>query len=177
MRKPFFRIQTRGCGEIALEHRTGPVSMIFARQALPRVRTELSADNLSRRGGYILAEALGGKRVVTLIATGSEVAIALQAKELLQADGVPTAVISMPCCELFDQQDHAYRSQVLGSQVVIVAIEAAVRFGWDRYLGERGDFVGMKDFGASGGAEQLYEYFRITAAEVVLRVKHIRHDR
>ena len=79
----------------------------------------------------------------------------------------------MPCCELFDQQDSAYRSKVLGAQVVRVAIEAAVRFGWDRYLGERGDFVGMKGFGASGSAEQLYEYFRITADEVVLRVKHL----
>jgi len=79
----------------------------------------------------------------------------------------------MPCCELFDQQDQAYRSKVLGTQVVRVANEAAVWFGWDRYLGERGDFVGMKGFAASGGVEQLYEYFKITADEVVSRVKYL----
>ena len=171
--RPADAIEAAECWEIALEHRTGPVSLVFARQALPRVRTELSADNLSRRGGYILAEGLGGKRVVTLLATGSEVIIALKARERLLAEGIATAVVSMPCCELFDQQDQTYRSDVLGTQVVRVAIEAAVRFGWDRYLGERGDFVGMKGFGASGGAEQLYEYFNITAAEVVLRVKKL----
>ena len=171
--RPADAIEAAECWEIALEHRTGPVSLVFARQALPRVRTELSADNLSRRGGYILAEALGGKRVVTLLATGSEVAIAMTARERLQAEGIATAVVSMPCCELFDQQDQTYRSDVLGAQVVRIAIEAAVRFGWDRYLGERGDFVGMKGFGASGGAEQLYEYFNITAAEVVSRVKKL----
>jgi transketolase len=107
------------------------------------------------------------------LATGSEVAIALKAREQLQAQGIATAVVSMPCCELFDQQDQAYRSKVLGIGVVRVAIEAAVRFGWDRYLGERGDFVGMTGFGASGGAEQLYEHFNITAAEVVSRVKRL----
>ena len=171
--RPADAIEASECWEIALEHRTGPVSMVFARQALPRVRTELSADNQSKRGGYILAEALGGKRAVTLLATGSEVAIALKAREQLQAEGIATAVVSMPCCELFDQQDQAYRSEVLGIGVVRVAIEAAVRFGWDRYLGERGDFVGMTGFGASGGAEQLYEYFNITAAEVVSRVKRL----
>jgi transketolase len=171
--RPADAIEASECWEIALEHRTGPVSMVFARQALPRVRTELSADNRSKRGGYILAEASGVKRAVTLMATGSEVAIAMAARERLQAEGIATAVVSMPCCELFDQQDQAYRSKVLGSEVVRVAIEAAVRFGWDRYLGERGDFVGMKGFGASGGAEQLYEYFNITAAEVVSRVKRL----
>ena len=128
---------------------------------------------LNTGDGLRLAEAVGGKRAVTLLATGSEVAIALKARERLQADGIATAVVSMPCCELFDHQDVAYRSKVLGAQVVRVAIEAAVRFGWDRYLGERGDFVGMKGFGASGGAEQLYEYFNITAAEVVARVKRL----
>jgi transketolase len=171
--RPADAIEASECWEVALEHRTGPVSMVFARQALPRVRTELSTDNLSRRGGYILAEALGGERAVTLLATGSEVVIAMEARERLQAEGIPTAVVSMPCCELFDQQEPAYRSQVLGVQVARVAIEAAVRFGWDRYLGDRGDFVGMKGFGASGGAEQLYEHFKITATEVVLRVNQL----
>ena len=171
--RPADAIEASECWEVALEHRTGPVSMVFARQALPRVRTELSTDNLSRRGGYILAEALGGERAVTLLATGSEVVIAMEARERLQAEGIPTAVVSMPCCELFDQQEPAYRSQVLGVQVARVAIEAAVRFGWDRYLGDRGDFVGMKGFGASGEAEQLYEHFKITATEVVLRVNQL----
>jgi transketolase len=103
---------------------------------------------------------------VTLLATGSEVSIALEARERLQADGIPTAVVSMPCCERFDEQDTAYRAEVLGTGCVRVAVEAAVRFGWDRYLGERGGFIGMTGFGASGPADALYELFGITPSAV-----------
>ena len=98
----------------------------------------------------MLADAEGGPRAATLLATGSEVAIALKARDLLQSQGVPTAVVSMPCCERFDAQDGDYRRHVLGRGTVRVAIEAAVRFGWDRYLGDEGGFVGMTGFGASG---------------------------
>jgi transketolase len=95
------------------------------------------------------------------------VALALQARDRLQAEGVPTAVVSMPCWDLFDEQDAAYQAQVLTPGSVRVAVEAAVRFGWDRYLGERGGFVGMSGFGASGPADALYAKFGITAAAVV----------
>jgi transketolase len=112
--RPADAVEAAECWEMALEHRTGPVSLVFARQVLPKVRQTGGAENLSRRGAYVLAEAEGGARQVTLLATGSEVAIALRARDLLQAGGVPATVVSMPCCERFDAQDTAYRAQVLG---------------------------------------------------------------
>jgi transketolase len=171
--RPADAVEAAECWEIALAHRTGPVTMVFARQALPRVRPDGDAENLSRRGAYVLAEGEGGARAVTLLATGSEVAIALQARERLQTEGIPTAVVSMPCCERFDAQDAAYRAGVLGKGTVRIAIEAAVRFGWDRYLGERGGFIGMPGFGASGPADELYEHFGITPSAVVAAARRL----
>ncbi|MBL8325052.1 MAG: transketolase [Rubrivivax sp.] len=164
--RPADAVEAAECWELALQHRTGPCSLVFARQALPLVRHGHAAECLSRHGAYVLMEAEGAARQVTLLATGSEVALALHARGLLQAQGVATAVVSMPCCEIFDEQDEAYRQQVLGRVAVRVAVEAAVRFGWDRYLGDSGAFVGMRGFGASGPAEQLYEHFGITAQAV-----------
>jgi transketolase len=172
--RPADATEAAECWQIALEHRSGPVSLVFARQALPRVRAADGADgadNLSRRGAYVLAEAEGGARAVTLLATGSEVVIAVQARRSLQAEGVPTAVVSMPCWELFDEQDATYRSTVLGPGTARVAVEAALRFGWERWLGEHGAFVGMRGFGASGPAEVLYRHFGITADAVVAAAK------
>ncbi|HEV7912509.1 MAG TPA: transketolase [Albitalea sp.] len=164
--RPADAVEAAECWEIALEHRDGPVAMVFARQALPPVRREHIADNRSRRGAYVLAEAEGGPRAVTLLATGSEVVLALQARAQLQAEGIPAAVVSMPCWELFDTQDAVYRATVLPPGGVRVAVEAALRFGWDRYLGERGGFVGMTGFGASGPADALYQKFGITPAAI-----------
>jgi transketolase len=116
----------------------------------------------------VLAEADGGERQVTLLATGSEVALALQARQALQEAGTPTAVVSMPSWELFEAQPAEYRASVLGAaDGVRVACEAAVRFGWDRWLGECGEFIGMRGFGASGPSEVLYPHFGITAAAMV----------
>ena len=157
--------------EIALEHRTGPVSLIFARQDLPVVRATATDENLSRRGAYVLLEGEGGPRRVTLLATGSEVLLAVKARALLQDEGVSTAVVSMPSWELFEQQGADYRAATLGPDTVRVGVEAAVRFGWDRYLGEHGAFVGMAGFGASGPADQLYEHFGITPAAIVREAK------
>ncbi|MGZ3267113.1 MAG: transketolase [Croceibacterium sp.] len=171
--RPADAVEAAECWEIALEHRTGPATLVFARQALPAVRPRHVAENLSRRGAYVLVEGEGGARAVTLLSTGSEVTIALQARERLQAEGIPTAVISMPCCERFDAQDEAYRAEVLKPGSVRVAIEAAVRFGWDRYLGERGGFVGMTGFGASGPVDALYEKFGITPAATVAEAKRL----
>ena len=172
--RPADAIEAAECWQIALEHRSGPTSLVFARQALPKVRSRHTADNLSQRGAYVLADAEGGARRVTLLATGSEVLIALQARAQLQAGGVPTAVVSMPCCERFDAQPADHRAQVLGQPgVVRVAVEAAVRFGWDRYLGERGGFVGMAGFGASGPADLLYRHFGITADTVVAEAQRL----
>jgi transketolase len=171
--RPADAVEAAECWELALEHRDGPVTLVFARQALAPVRRTHVTENLCRRGAYLLAEAEGGARRVTLLGTGSEVGLALAARSQLQAEGLPTAVVSMPCWELFDAQDEAYREAVLGPGAVRVAVEAALRFGWDRYLGERGGFVGMSGFGASGPADALYELFGITPVAIVAEAKRL----
>jgi transketolase len=167
--RPADAIEAAECWEIAFEHRSGPSTLVFARQALPHVRQGPApgAENRSRHGAYVLADAEGGPRAVTLLATGSEVALALAARRLLQSAGTPTAVVSMPSWELFESQPADYRAGVLGEGTVRVACEAALRFGWDRYLGARGGFVGMTGFGASGPADRLFEHFGITPAAIV----------
>ena len=164
--RPADAVEAAECWALALENQDSPVSLIFARQALPLVRTAHTPDNLSSRGAYVLHEAGCGPRQVTLLATGSEVLLAVQAREQLEAAGIGTAVVSMPCWELFNQQDAAYRRSVLGTGVRI-GIEAAVRQGWDAYLGIDGGFVGMRGFGASGPADELYKLFNITPEAVV----------
>jgi transketolase len=154
------------CWEIILEHTTGPISLVCARQMLRQLRSDETLENRSRRGAYVLAEAVGERRV-TLLATGSEVALAMDARALLQAKGIPTAVISMPCWELFEAQDDEYRSSVLGAATIRVGVEAAMKFGWERWLGGNGAFVGMTGFGASGPADDLYRHFNITADAIV----------
>jgi len=106
-------------------------------------------------------------RRVTLLATGSEVVLAMDARAILQAKGIPTAVVSMPCWELFELQDEGYRSLVLGTGTVRVGVEAAMKFGWERWLGHNGAFIGMTGFGASGPADVLYRHFNITADAIV----------
>jgi len=164
--RPADAIEAAECWELALRHQDGPVSMVFARQSLPLVRQDATRENLTSRGAYVLHEATCGMRQVTLMATGSEVLLAVQAREQLEAQGIATAVVSMPCWELFHQQDAAYRQHVLG-QGVRIGIEAAVRQGWDAYLGLEGGFVGMSGFGASGPADELYKLFGITPEAVV----------
>jgi transketolase len=142
----------------------------LTRQGVPQVRTEAAAENRCARGGYVLAEASGPRRA-TILATGSEVQIAIAARAALEKDGVPTAVVSLPSYELFDRQDAAYRARVLGPERGRVAVEAAVRQGWDKYIGAGGAFVGMSGFGASAPIEQLYPHFGITAEAVAAAVK------
>lgn len=172
--RPADAVEAAECWEIALEETTTPATLVFARQALPHVRQDTGATNHSRRGAYVLRPADGGERQVTLLATGSEVALALAARDTLQAQGLPTAVVSMPCWDLFEQQDSAYQAQVLGTAGgVRVGCEAAVRLGWDRWLGERGAFVGMAGFGASGPADVLYRHFGITADAIVAQARRL----
>jgi transketolase len=170
--RPADAVEAAECWELALNNRTGPVSLVFARQSLPLVRLTHTAANLSSRGAYVLQEAVCGKRQVALLATGSEVALAVEAREHLEKMGIGTAVISMPCWEIFNQQDVVYRESVLGDGVRI-GIEAAVRQGWDAYLGVRGGFVGMSGFGASGPAEELYRLFNITPEAVIALAKQL----
>jgi transketolase len=142
-----------------------PSILALTRQAVPALRTASASDNLSAKGAYVLAEAAGGKRDVTLLATGSEVGVAMEARELLGAEGVQAAVVSMPCWELLAAQPAPYRAGVLGS-APRVAVEAAVGLGWERWLGEGGTFVGMQGFGASAPAAKLFAHFGITPAKV-----------
>ncbi|MCZ8182882.1 MAG: transketolase [Beijerinckiaceae bacterium] len=169
--RPCDAVEAAESWEIALEHRTGPVSLVFARQSLPQLRRDGGPENRSARGAYILAEAGAGPRRVTLLSTGSEVQIAMAARAMLEAEGIGTAAISMPCWSLFEAQDRAYRQAVLGPGTVRVAVEAAVKFGWERWIGEEGGFVGMTGFGASGPAEALYRHFGITAEAVAAEAR------
>jgi transketolase len=168
--RPCDMVETAECWAVALQSETTPTGMILTRQALTPLRTTHTDENLSAKGAYVLADA-DGKRKVTLMATGSEVEIAMKARDLLQADGIPTAVVSMPCWELFDAQSDAYRASVLGEGTVKVGVEAAMRFGWDKYIGPEGGFVGMTGFGASAPAPELYKHFGITAENVVAQAK------
>jgi transketolase len=168
--RPADAVETAECWAVALENQDGPSAMALTRQNVPTLRSKVEKSNLCAKGAYVLEEAEGDRKV-TLLATGSEVSLAVQARKELQAAGIPTAVVSMPCWELFDAQDVSYRNAVLGKGGLRIAIEAAVEFGWDRYLGQDGVFIGMRSFGASGPAPKLYEHFGITAAAVVKRAK------
>ena len=168
MFRPCDAMETAECWELAIRRADGPSLLALSRQALPALRSD-TGENRSARGGYVIAEA-GGPRQATLIATGSEVAIAMAAREALAGEGIPVAVVSLPCWELFAAQDEAYRAEVLGG-ALRVGIEAGVGFGWERWLGEGGVFIGMSSFGASAPFEELYKHFGITPDAVVAAVK------
>ncbi len=168
MLRPADAMETAECWELAIRRADGPSLIALSRQALPTLRTD-TAENRSARGGYVMAEA-GGPRQATLIATGSEVAIAMAARELLAGEGIPVAVVSLPCWELFAAQDEAYRAEVLGG-ALRVGVEAGVGFGWERWLGPDGIFIGMTGFGASAPFEELYRHFGITPDAIVAAVK------
>ncbi|MGB8275244.1 MAG: transketolase [Alphaproteobacteria bacterium] len=169
--RPADAVETAECWQCALEQERRPSVLALSRQNVPAFRVEDGAENPCARGAYVLRAAEGGKARVTLLATGSEVAIAIEARDVLQKEGIPTAVVSVPCFELFDEQDAAYREQVLGANTVHVAVEAASPFGWERYVGTEGAVIGMRSFGASAPYEDLYRHFGITAAAVVAAAK------
>jgi transketolase len=166
--RPADPVETAECWALALSLK-GPSVLALTRQSLPTLRTAHDTENRSACGGYVLAEATAARRA-TLIATGSEVQLALAARALLERDGIATAVVSLPCWALFDAQDAAYRAAVLGTGVRI-AVEAASPFGWERYVGDAGNVIGMTGFGASGPAEDLYRHFGITADAVAAAVR------
>ena len=168
--RPADTVEAMECWQAALEHRHAPSAMALSRQKTPAVRTVASVENLSARGAYEI-RAAKGKAKVTLFGTGTELALALAAADALEAEGTPTRVVSVPCFELFFQQDAEYQASVIGRGTVRVAVEAAIQQGWERFIGEDGAFVGMTGFGASAPAEVLYEKFGITTAAVVAAVK------
>jgi len=164
--RPADATEAAECWQIALETEKTPSTLALTRQNLPALRTTYVEENLCRKGAYELAAAEGGEAAVTIFATGSEVEIALKARDLLQGHGHPTRVVSVPCLDIFEQQDEAYRKAIIGKAAVKVAVEAGIRQGWDAVIGSDGIFVGMTGFGASGTIEQLYAHFGITAEAV-----------
>ncbi len=176
--RPADAVEVAEAWEVALTSTKTPTVLSLSRQGLPTVRTEHKTKNLTAQGAYVLAEA-EGKRQAILIATGSEVSVALAARDLLQEEGIGTRVVSMPSMELFEQQDEKYRKRVLPAGPVRVVIEAGVKMGWEKWLcAERGNakkagFVGMDSFGASAPAGTLFEKFGITAEATAAKVKEL----
>ncbi len=168
--RPADAVETAECWALSLQNTTGPSVLALTRQGLPTLRLEEGTENLCAKGGYVLRDAVAGPRTVTIIATGSEVEIACAARDALEAEGVGTAVVSMPSIEIFTTQSTEYRASVLGEGVKI-AVEAAIRQSWDALIGLDGGFVGMNGFGASAPIGDLYNHFGITADAVVAEAK------
>jgi transketolase len=164
--RPADLTETVECWQCALEHAEGPSVLALTRQNLRAARTRLVEENLCARGAYELSPA-SAKAEVSLFASGSEVEIALAAQAELEKRGVPARVVSVPCFELFRAQAPAYRHATIGSAPAHVAVEAAIRQGWDEIVGSDGAFIGMTGFGASAPYQDLYRHFGITAEAVV----------
>jgi transketolase len=159
----------------ALQHNHGPSTLVFSRQAMPTLdRTKYAAASGAGKGGYVLADAEGGKPDVILLGSGSELQWAVGAQEKLKTEGIKARVVSMPCCELFDQQDAAYKESVLPSSVTArVSIEMAATLGWERYIGIKGKAIGMHSFGASAPLKDLLKRFGFDAEHVVAAAKEL----
>jgi len=169
--RPADSVECAECWEIALLAKDTPTILTLTRQGLPVLRNAPTDENLSAKGSYVLLEPEGG-RDVTLLATGSEVTMALDAAKMLQGEGIKAAVVSMPCWELFEAQDESYRDAVLGA-APRVGVEAAVEFGWHKWVGPNGAFVGMRGFGASAPAQELYKHFGITPDAVAAAARDL----
>jgi transketolase len=171
--RPCDATETAECWALALTQKNTPSILSLTRQNLPALRTEYTDQNLCARGGYVISECqvASAKCQVTLIATGSEVSIAIDAQKKLAEKNIAAKVVSLPCWELFDAQTKEYKESVLGKNTLKVAIEAASGFGWERYIGTDGIFIGMKGFGASAPAPDLYKHFGITADHIFNAVK------
>ncbi|MBY5410692.1 transketolase [Rhizobium leguminosarum] len=165
--RPGDPIETAECWEAIMDAPRQAALIALSRQPMPLLRRDPSDKNRSARGAYVLQEAEGGERQLTILASGSELHLAVEARSVLQGEGIRTAVVSMPCRLLFEKQDAAYKKSVLGDSRARVAVEAAVQDSWDRYLGLDGLFVGMHEFGASGKIDDVYKKFDITTDAVI----------
>jgi transketolase len=161
--RPCDAVETAECWELALKVRTSPSALVLTRQNLAQLRTGFTAENRCTAGAYELLPAEGGAAQVSLFATGSEVAIAAEARRLLAERGVAARVVSVPCFELFERAPANTRAATIGPARVRVGIEAAARQGWDAIIGSDGAFVGMTGFGASAPFKDLYLHYGITA--------------
>jgi len=174
--RPADAIEVVECWESALKDQKIPSILVLTRQNLPFLRTAKTSENLCRRGGYVLSE--DNKAEVTLLSTGSEVSIAVEAQQILKMKGISARVVSLPCWRLFEMQEAEYQKNVLAPHTLRIAIEAAVPFGWEKFIGPEGGFIGMHGFGASGAYQELYKHFRITAeATVELTIDKLRRNR
>jgi transketolase len=171
--RPGDAIETAECWEVILDQPRRAALLALSRQPMPLLRKEAGTENKSARGAYVLLDAEGGARKLTLLATGSELHLAVEARKIMQQEGVPTAVVSMPCRALFEEQDIEYKKAVLGEPMARVAVEAAVELGWDRYIGFEGKFVGMHGFGESGKINDVYAKFDITADAVARAAREV----
>ena len=167
--RPCDGVETAECWQLALGNTGGPSTMALTRQGIASLRKD-AAGNPSAKGAYVISEAEGEAKAV-ILASGSEVELAVAAQATLAGEGIPVRVVSMPCMDLFEAQDEAYQDEVLGGDLPKVAVEAGVRQSWDRWIGRKGGFVGMKSFGASAPYKELYKHFGITAEAVVDAVK------
>lgn len=168
--RPADTMETAECWQLAMESIHSPSIMALTRQGLPALRLEYTEENICAQGAYELAAASDDAKV-TLFASGSEVEIAMNAKEMLEEEGIPTRVVSVPCFELFNAQSTEYQQGVIGEAPVRIAIEAAIKMGWERFIGENGVFIGMNGFGASAPIADLYKHFGITAEAIVSAAK------
>ena len=169
--RPADIVETAEAWQIAMKSHGTPSILALSRQGLPQLRLgDDVAMNKSAKGGYELIAASADAKV-TLLATGSEVAIANEAREALEADGIPTKLVSVPCLDILMAQDEAYIDALLGEGTVQIAVEAGIAQGWSDLIGRKGTFIGMKGFGASAPAGTLYEKFGITAEAIVAAAK------
>ncbi|MCK9992271.1 MAG: transketolase [Alphaproteobacteria bacterium] len=170
--RPADATETAECWQLALQSQDRPSVISLTRQNLAPARLEYVEENLCARGAYELLPATGKARV-TLIATGSEVELAVAAREVLQADGIGARVVSAPCLELFDMQPADYRSKTLGADTVRIAIEAASTYGWERYAGDKGGLIGINSFGASAPYKDLYKHFGLTSQAIAQKARDL----
>ena len=164
--RPADAIETLECWEIALKNNT-PSVISLTRQNVPIVRKEKVSENMSKKGAYIIAETKKNNRDITILSTGSEVSIAIEAKEILERKSLNVTIVSMPCWEIFDKTNDTYKNKILGPIEKRIAIEAASKYGWTKYILNEKYMLGMNSFGASAPGEILYNNFGLNAKEIV----------
>jgi transketolase len=167
--RPCDGIETAECWDLALSCETTPSALALTRQNLPRLRTDADSTNRSATGAYVLRGEANAE--VSIFASGSEVSLAVKAYEGLKAEGIMARVVSVPCMDIFLKQPKDIREAIIGKAPVKIAVEAAIRMGWDAIIGHDGHFIGMEGFGASAPAEKLYEHFGITAQNIIKTAK------
>lgn len=168
--RPCDVVETAEAWKIALESEQTPSILALSRQNVPTLRTK-TTENMSRFGAYVISPAQREPQA-TILATGTEVALAVEAQKRLRADGVEVSVVSMPCCELFDAQPEEYKRSILG-KAPRIAVEAAAVYGWEKYTGSSENVIGLSGFGASGKGEDVYKHFGITVEHIVEKVRNI----